>query len=290
MQRAMSVEIIQGENDQVAGFILMPSGWAEHESGIDRLLRWAGIRLVSDPEGIGSRSAEEVPLSLDFNVTAKVRLAGSRKHHKVAVLQIGPSTISPRAHFLEAKNELCGWWDQSGFAISAHGDAIPHLQALADAIRVPDLAIWLGGAGGNPFARDGLVIAMPSRVRAEDKAHMLASDQARNELKRDALATGIEQKIAERHATMKGSGFRSPYGFFALAPGRPLHDRIGLPNPIETRHNVMFFLNPHDQQGVNSGWFTVEELEAWLEGKGPALKSNWQRPDRRPTTAAAPAR
>ncbi len=289
MKRAATVQIIPGDDDQVAGFLLTASGCAEQESGINRLLRWAGIKLVSKAEGIDDRSAVEVPLSLDFHVASKVRLAGSRKHHKVAVLQIGPSTISPRSHFLEAENRLCGWWDDAGFAISAHGEAIAHLETLATAIRVPDLAIWLGGAGGNPFARDGLVIAMPSRVKAEDKARMLAADRERNELIRDAQATGIEQKLTERHNAMKGSGFRSPYGFFALAPGRRLHDRIGLPNPIETKHDVMFFLNPMDQRNVNFGWFTVEELEEWLEGKGPALKANWLNENEGPPAPAAPA-
>jgi hypothetical protein len=31
----------------------------------------------------------------------------------------------------------------------------------------------------------------------------------------------------------------------------------------------MYFLNPMRQQENNFGWFTVEELEQWMEGKGP---------------------
>ena len=40
-------------------------------------------------------------------------------------------------------------------------------------------------------------------------------------------------------------------------------------------HPYWFLLNPHNQQHVNFGHFTVEELEQWIECKGPIPMDNF---------------
>lgn len=35
-----------------------------------------------------------------------------------------------------------------------------------------------------------------------------------------------------------------------------------------------YFLNPGEQDKYNYGRFTLEDLEAWIDGKGPIVKSN----------------
>jgi hypothetical protein len=85
---------------------------------------------------------------------------------------------------------------------------------------------------------------------------MKQKDEDRINLHEAAKATGIEEKVC---AALKSDFGGKP--FYALSPSWK--------NKQNTKHKVVFWLNPTDQQKNNYGWFTVEELEQWIEGKGP---------------------
>lgn len=54
---------------------------------------------------------------------------------------------------------------------------------------------------------------------------------------------------------------------FALSPSRPLAT-----NEKKSKYDLRYWLNPMEQRHNNSGYFTVEELEQWIENKGPIPK------------------
>src|SRR3546814_19195425 len=78
-----------------------------------------------------------------------------------------------------------------------------------------------------------------------------------------AEATGIKEKI---DALPVHYGSLAMKRYFALCPK---WTSPGLIEGRTTAHPVIFFLNPAQQDKNNHGWYTVEELEQWLDGKGP---------------------
>jgi hypothetical protein len=81
-------------------------------------------------------------------------------------------------------------------------------------------------------------------------------DVQHNQLIKDSNETGIEAKLL--HAKK---------AYFALSPSP-----IGEGSEFKSKHKVMYWLNPVQQDVYNSGHFTVEDLEKWILEKGPIMK------------------
>lgn len=192
------------------------------------------------------------------------------------------STIWDHWRRNEASELSCSWSD-SGFEIMAYSDgAKTFLNDVAAAIREGDFACFRGGGNSNPFDRGGLVLCIPSRVPKASKDQMAKAHAERKRLLDAAEATGIERRLRERiDCGSDLGGFRpffSEYRYYALAPAWSEtirdrgEDRGGI---VETKHPVVFFLNP-GSENAESGWYTVEELDDWLAGKGPVLRKRAQ--------------
>lgn len=96
----------------------------------------------------------------------------------------------------------------------------------------------------------------------------MPSDTSIVSLDAAAKVTGIENRIARRRDSAgKGGRYFPDYSYFALVPAW-----VGDKKRQDTSHGVYFWLNPMHQDRYNSGWFTVEELDEWLEGRGPVMK------------------
>lgn len=281
MRQAGQVETIK--EDGVAHAILLTgAGCGQHECGVDALLRYANVPLVSRKEGMGDRSSTEGVRHVMFDTFEGMTIPTTRKRTKVAIFAIGqeakhyPEDVREIAkRYLSFHTPIHGAWDDRNACVVARDDAtIRVLSEFAEAARAGDLAIWYGAFSRNPFERPGLVIAIPSRVPDLHKRTMLDNDRAINRLADAAEATGIKARIDKANAAApeRASWFHRPFGYHALSPGWRLESRVGN-LPIETKHDVMFFLNPAGKEH-NHGWFTVEELDAWLRGEGPVLKSN----------------
>lgn len=159
-------------------------------------------------------------------------------------------------------------WDKEEFCILTRDEKVAEFLETfynetlkgADATEMPTL--WLGGAGNNPFARNGLVVGLVNRIDPEEVEAGIQSEQESIQLEYTAKDTGIYEKI-------------SASKYYCLSPGSVLKTRIvngKEEGNITTKHPVMFYLNPTEQKRNNSGWFTVEELEEWTQGKGPIPK------------------
>jgi hypothetical protein len=274
MRRAGGVEPIIID-DVFMGFVLEGDGCAEHEYGIESLNWLLGIP-ASDATlvGIDKRKAMG-PLQSDFILLDKAAITetdysnGAKTKKTLQVLSVkrrfDPDLTSKQAAKDLAKrfatynrgNDLYGAWDSYEFALmSDRPEWVKNINTLAQALRDGDIAAWTGRFGNNPFSRGGLAIAIPSRIPAEQLNAMREADIDRNNLVEAAAQT----KIADR---LKDAGLK----WFALSP-----QWVNDEQAPTTDHKVRFFLNPMGQQQNNSGWFTVEQLDQWIDGTGPIPK------------------
>lgn len=151
-----------------------------------------------------------------------------------------------------------GWSGGGGFMVVAHIKFADRLKELYDAAFKQDLAVWVGGTGGNPFDRGGLILAIVSKVSEEHAETMRASEQARRDIDQALEDTGLP-------ALLKAAG----KNWYALSPTYLSEEQM---KEKGTSYNIEMFLNPHEQQANNFGWFTVEELKLWAVDAGPIPK------------------
>lgn len=153
---------------------------------------------------------------------------------------------------------LLSCWSENGFMIRAKGaENIAELKALHAAFQRCDVGIWVGGVG--PFRGGGLVLSILAKLPSSIKEQMAADEKAAASLYAKADATGLIMDI-------------QPYG--SVSPGEMMEDRLhpqrdqGQPArlPVTSKYDVMFFFNPTDYRKFNCGWYTVEELQAFLKG------------------------
>jgi hypothetical protein len=240
------------DGEKVVGINLDADFCAEHEWGIEQLRRRLGIS--EDPIsqgllGIDGRKTTEFP----EEYFALPDVDG----YKLLVFcdnvkRWDNFEYLAREMHLGGNTPIRAAWDESSFAIAIKGKEVEFIQQLFEAFKNKDVAIWLGGGGA--FGNAGLVIVIASLVREEHKAVMLKADESRKRLLEAVKATGIEEKLKAA-----GKGFFEDKGYLALSP-RWVDEK-------ETA--IHFWLNPNDQRKDNCGWFTLQDLLDWIEGKGP---------------------
>ena len=267
--RASDLKLIP-ENEQPYALLLPGAYCAEHEQGITRLLQQVGI----DPNGTGvdgrtQQMAVELQLTRE-NITVKP-MPPKRKGKPAEMVSLASENgynnlegyRERNADYIREEWPTKAQWDQSGFIISTIDQAVINfLERLHEASKRGRLMVWSGGAGTNPFARPGLVIAARDDVPQEMLDHMQTADDQAAALDKIDQATGIRTRLAD-------AGLR----YYALVP----QHRSELEKAQKaSRYDVRYFLNPAQQNQYNHGWFTVEELDMWIEGKGPVIKDRAQ--------------
>lgn len=264
MKRSNSFDnhILKNEEGTTYGAFLAADYTAEHESGI------AGIH---GSLGMKAGDSDFSGFIASGNISSQFHLLDIKSR-----IRQGKKTIAKNGIALSMQNDpqietllynhedhpLVGAWDDRSFAIGGYGkEGEDLIHILHEGIKLGDLAIWLGGNGDNPFGRNGLAIARPSLTPPHLIEKFNAVKKDRRELLEAARMTGIEERVV---AGVRAYGFGIP--FFALSPVWTQEKR-----KKDTAHPVMFWLNPVGKD-VNYGYFTVEELELWIQGKGPILK------------------
>lgn len=266
------------------GISLLSFGYdhcAEHEFGIKRLRAVMGVsgdEADLTVQRLAVTKADESNLTLvEADVTAtdytarrpkKVKhrrlylLGGEERPYNQTVEQFvtGYRDSYPQADKPEA------FWDEGAFLFSAPIGAVAEaaIRDVHAALLQGDALLYLAGSS-NPFGGSGLVIARRSTVPAAMIETIEAGFRDHKALTDAAEATGIRKRVDEWGKTR--SGFWGS-AYHALKPKWMFEDR-----KVESAHPVIFWLNPTNQQGNNYGWFTVEELEQWMEGKGPIPKA-----------------
>lgn len=266
MRRARGNGLLKDDDGQLIGINLGADYVSEHEWGIKGLRQMFGVR--DEGYGIDKRIMTKMPKGTEWSGPERYWVKLVEKRNKITLLVGQHCTQDAQdLKYLElgdySKEKLSTSWDEGSFGIEAYSkeDRLA-VKEIYKAIENHDLAMWLGGGG--VFENAGLVLAIASRL-PQDKIKILKdADLDREKLEKAVLETGIVQKLA-----LAGKKY------YALHPQwkEPTHNGDNL----FSNYNVAFFLNPYDQANYNHGWYLVEELEQWIDGKGPIPKTAEQK-------------
>lgn len=250
------------------GIVLAPDHTAEHEETPRRLHSTFGI--AGGDGGFAEHSATRpAPDSATLLPLEAERREGRRTIvDRGLALVVGRRRTDDLARLLGRWDDasLVGAWDEDGFALGGYDAGEDAVRLVHEGAVTGDIAIWLGG-GGMAFSRPGLVVARPSLTPPDLVAVFDAAQADRRALAQAAKATGIEERLL----TMRTPLNHGPIGLpphLALIPSWTGDDRRA-----HTHHPVVFWLNPMPGMDANFGYFTVEELDQWTQGKGPVPRT-----------------
>lgn len=239
---------------------------AEHEFGIEGLERNFGLNPEAAP-GVPRRTITRRPEGILWD----------SKRHILLFDRYGRGTVASdhatrELGAIHEDEDIAGAWSEGDFGVlfpstqQGESDAADLFAAFDEL----DIAFLFQNVGNNPFARAGLNLVIVSRLPQEIVDDLAEKDADNDALVAAASATGIQNRLDAWGKTLSRWGAR-PY--YALSPrwSDPPMSVFGN-RTLDTKHPVVFFLNPREQKEYNAGWFTVEDLEAWMEGKGPIVK------------------
>lgn len=174
----------------------------------------------------------------------------NESHLVPRIIRTFPNGNNPDVRTAWDEKEFCIWFKDEDKQIE-----------LADAFHNKNIMITSIKDGSDNFnMNSGYAILIASKTPQSFRNNIDLEDKLLIKKQKEAWATGIYRKIPK---TM----------YMALSP---LYD-------TETKE-LIFWLNPNEQDLFNSGWYTVEQLLEWLEGKGPIPYKNRFKPgDKRKT-------
>lgn len=252
---------------------------SEHEWGTDRLKRALGVSgdkadLTVQRYAVTGATADNLHLVEADATVMDYSARRSRKVKHARLYLIGGDARPYKqtwAEFATGYRESYpkpdkpeAFWDERAFMflVPAEGEDAQTVRDIHSAMMAGDALLYQAGSS-NPFGGSGLVIVRRSTIPAELVETMEAGFRDQAALQKASDGIGIRKRV-EDWGRKKGT-----FGpaFFALSPRWVFENR-----KAETKHPVIYWLNPYDQQNNNAGWFTVEELELWMKGKGPIPK------------------
>jgi hypothetical protein len=258
------------EDGQFYGIFLAADYTAEHESGIKGIARDFGFKDF--PEYFSeAKVTGDFPALLEksFSSTETIyppegKVKKLKSKHKLICSGSDAGDdidwIKSLTRRYAEETLITGAYDERSFAICGHTpEGIALIDEMIEAFKNKDVSIWNSGSL-NPFGHGGLSFGITSRIPEKGIRFYDKSREEARDLVARAEATGIEEKIVAAYGKQ-----------YALSPGAVLKSTVR--GEIKTNHDVMFWLNPRDQKNHNHGWYTVEDLEDWIKGKGPVIKS-----------------
>jgi len=241
-------------------------GWdfcSEHEWGIKDLCCNFGIdsEIRKDNLGFLNRKITVFP--------AKNLHILKDKNKTILVYQKHYGTMPDFKYFKrQILRDNCGWkegiacaWSEKDFGIlvTSKKDR-EHLYILYNSFKEKDITIFCA-SNSNPFSNSGLTIVLYSKIPKEACRAAKEADHDYLQLLKASDKTKIIKKL-DKSISKDTSSFYKKNGYYACSP-RWISNELS----EKSKHPVMYWLNPQDQQGNNSGWYTVEELEQWIEGE-----------------------
>lgn len=243
MRRTTSDKDWIEENETFVGVNLGFDFCAEHEWGIKTLKRKLGIVGTSDSKNFGLKgrlikNAECLRLEKFGNRTILTSYEdGGYKRHV-------------EDYFMKNGTELQAVWDEEAFAVQTLSeDEGKRLQEIHDEAKKGNVALFLGGR--SLLGNSGLVLVIVDRVSEEAKKIAYETDEESHRLKEEDEKIGLQAYLGSKDKR-----------FYACSP--QFHNGH---RDSETKYPLVYWLNPMEQQEHNYGWFTVEELRAWADGK-----------------------
>lgn len=149
------------------------------------------------------------------------------------------------------------WDGDSGFCVVGVSEAGKQAVRIAHGALIGDRCFVNQGAG--ILGRGGLCLIDAEMIPPGVDDEMRAADILALNLEDAVAATGIRERLA-----------KADKRYFALSPRWAAGDA----------GKITFWLNPMEQDRHNYGWFTLEDLDAWIAGSGPIPMTNAQRQKR----------
>ena len=150
-----------------------------------------------------------------------------------------------------APNTACAW-DDSEFAVLTRGDDRALAQELFAAFQRHD--VTAGGLLQSEHRVRGLVFAVASEV--PEKLILREQLALNEELERESIfeRSGVKELLV-----------RAGKSWMALRSTRWADD---------SKTAIRVWLNPRDQDANAYGWYTLDELAAWAEDRGPIIENS----------------
>lgn len=253
MRHANDAEIIK-INDKLVGFNLGADFCGEHEWGIKSIIE--EFEVNKNKVGIDGRMITVVPESLVYKDITYEKM-------KCHLLVLVPYYCQ-KNDLKITQNDLKKWelytyrlkeegittaWDGKSFAILVTDKYKDELKELYEAFVNLDVAI--GIAPSEAFKNGGLTFCIKSRLPKETIQSIKNDDLDYIALQKAVDKTKIK-KILEK----------AKCRYYALSPKWK----------DDNKKEIIFWLNPMDQNKNNYGWFTVKDLKDWAKGKGKIPK------------------
>ena len=283
--------IIMGEN--FIGFSLGYDFCAEHEWGYDDIKRNFGIpEIVKKTLGIKSRTISRFPTNIVFKKE-------TYKKEKFALLYTSPNwntteealkyiphdlqnykkDILWRVNFetkekrKDIKDPILTAWDSGGFGVGVMGEEnIKYLEELYNAIQNKNLTIaYMNSSPNNPFSNASLSLLITNKIPQEFVNQMYNVDKEHYDRVRYEKKIGLT-KLKEK---TRGKSFDNLYGhnhgYYIACSAKWIdyedkENRKAKKKEHNTKYDIMYWVNYSDDDNTH-GYFTVEEVKAWLKGK-----------------------
>jgi len=142
-------------------------------------------------------------------------------------------------------------------------------------LRKKDIAICFAGKN-NPFANNGLCIIIVSKIPKQITDQMYEADESYFNLCVEDEKTGINDRLKKRVEKWqkenegKSSWDCPHWNYMALNPR--FIDPKDTKTLENTKYPIMYWLSPEHQDINNYGWYTVEQLDEWIDLKGPIVE------------------
>jgi hypothetical protein len=261
---------IKDESGALLGVNLGADYCAEHEWGIDNIAEAFGFTqstekpfrpssaLIGKPKplfGIKKRLIHTLPENIALskfkigNRNVKFLVFG---YNDWSGVPSDKKSLRPEMQYLPKDGFKAGWSD-GDFGILVDKQHFEEIDELWAAFLRNDIIVGL--FGGGPFKNAGLKFIIASRFPKELAEGMRKADEDRYNLLVAAEKTGIQERL-----------LKAGKKWFALSPKWTTDGWDDIAK--RTKYDVVFFLNPEDQQNCYWGWVTVEDLLDWIDDKG----------------------
>jgi len=239
-------------NGKIVGINLGYDFCAEHEWGIKGIRDHFGVGLSAEI-GIDARKATKCPEFIklivkkneSFIICSTMYRMYADQPDRIKDFEI--RTIGSLTSMMSRANDeghyIGSMWAEGEFAFGVRGQNA-FMEELFNAFKSFDIVFTLTAA---KFKGTGLTFIIRSLIDKETEEECLQSDLKQKRLTDAVAKTGIREKLEDANCR-----------YLALSP----RWKDG------KEEEVIFWLNPMDQQKNNYGWMTIQDLEDWINGKG----------------------
>jgi len=282
MRIAMNDYNIIEENGEFIGVFLGFDFVAEHEFGIKGLNKLLSIEQVDIDNqkrkikkhqlGVNARRVRSTNFTKLDNFTFKGNeysfLATTYVAKKENIADYISNSFGVYMETMIERNGLATAWSDSEFCIVMPKENHNILEDLYENMKNKNV-ILSTFHGESPFSNPSLGLLKIDKLPEKVKDDMLKRDIDSIHLSIADDKTGIKDKLKA-----KQKEWEEAYPFSNSTPW----DYIAL-LPRFSKGNIIYWLNPSNQDLVSSGWYKVKDLEKWIEQKPCKIvpEKNWDK-------------